>query len=277
MSEISVVIPVHNEEAVLAHCLDGILADARPGEFEIIVACNDCSDHSAEVAKSYGAPVHVVETAARGKVIALNLGDAAATCFPRFYIDADVQISTAALRAVAERLRRGEALAAAPAIEVEVEGRSWPIRAYYAIWIRLPWVRESMIGSGVVGVSEAGRRRFDRFPPVPADDYWLSAQFAPAERVAVAEFTFAIEGSRSLWGLVRRKARILAWNRLTRDAVRGAPGLEPRRGAAALLSVLRREPRLWPQVIMYAAIAPLAHLYGRWLVLRNSTTWLRDR
>ena len=57
--------------------------NAEPGEMEIIVVCNGCKDDTADVARAFGDPVKVVETEIPSKIKALNLGDEAATCFPR--------------------------------------------------------------------------------------------------------------------------------------------------------------------------------------------------
>ncbi|MGD9408165.1 MAG: glycosyltransferase, partial [Gammaproteobacteria bacterium] len=45
---ISVVIPAHDEEAVIQRTLGALLRSADPGEFEVIVVCNGCSDATAE-------------------------------------------------------------------------------------------------------------------------------------------------------------------------------------------------------------------------------------
>ena len=57
----SVIIPAHNEEKVLGRCLDALLADSRPGEMEIVVAANGCTDRTVEIARGYCNPVRVVE------------------------------------------------------------------------------------------------------------------------------------------------------------------------------------------------------------------------
>ena len=46
----SVVIAAHNEEALLGRCLDALLSDAEPGEFEVVVVPNGCTDSTARVA-----------------------------------------------------------------------------------------------------------------------------------------------------------------------------------------------------------------------------------
>ena len=54
---ISVVIPAHNEEKYIKRCIDSIkYADSVfPGNTEIIVVCNRCTDHTADIAKENGA------------------------------------------------------------------------------------------------------------------------------------------------------------------------------------------------------------------------------
>ena len=59
---ISVVIPAHNEEVVLGRGLDGVLSGALLGEIDVVVVCNGCSDGTADVARSYGDRVRVIET-----------------------------------------------------------------------------------------------------------------------------------------------------------------------------------------------------------------------
>ena len=58
----SVVIPAHNEQAVLGRCLKSLLGEAEPGELEVVVVCNSCPDQTQQVARSFGPDVCVVET-----------------------------------------------------------------------------------------------------------------------------------------------------------------------------------------------------------------------
>src|SRR5690242_7161518 len=75
----SVVIPAHNEATVIGRLLAGLLADAQPGEFDVIVVPNGCTDGTAAVAEKFGSAVTVVSTDIPSKYQALRLGDRYAT------------------------------------------------------------------------------------------------------------------------------------------------------------------------------------------------------
>jgi glycosyltransferase involved in cell wall biosynthesis len=184
---ISVVIPAHNEERVIARCLDALIGGSNPGELEVIVVCNGCSDATADVASRYGDPVRVINTATPGKSNALAMGDEAAQGFSRFYVDADVVVTLDASRQMAERLGHGNVMAVSPAIRWNLDGASWAVRAFYDIDRRLPSHLQTIGGSGVYAVSEKGHQRLGRFPPLTADDAFVRNSFAVHERQTVKE------------------------------------------------------------------------------------------
>lgn len=53
----SVIIPARNEEKYIGRCLDSLAAAAKayPGQVEVIVMINRCTDRTADIAESYGA------------------------------------------------------------------------------------------------------------------------------------------------------------------------------------------------------------------------------
>ena len=63
----NIIIPAHNEEASIGRCLSALLSGSHPGEFEIIVVCNGCSDGTANVARGFGSTVRVVELEVRAE------------------------------------------------------------------------------------------------------------------------------------------------------------------------------------------------------------------
>ncbi len=276
---ISIVIPAHDEEAVLGRCLDAILSGIEPGEdIDVVVVPNGCKDRTADVARGYGGRVKVIETPVPSKTNALNLGDAAARGFPRFYIDADVVLSLASIRHIAARLEGGSVPAASPAMQVDLSGSSWPVRAFYAVWTRLPYVREGMIGVGVYALSEAGRRRFEKFPDVIADDGYVRMLFTAAERARVDEAPVRVVAPAKLGDLVRVKAR----SRLGGfELARRFPDLVARERAAKGYGgagrVIALRPWLWPHAVVYLWVNLSARRRAaRQLANRAAYVWERD-
>ena len=204
---ISIVIPARNESLVIGRALKAIVAGSTPEEIEVIVVCNGCTDETAAVAREFGAPVRVIETDVGGKANALNLGDQAASAFPRIYADADVVLSLDTVRALAARLKKGDVFAVAPQPYIRVDGCSLYVRAYYDIRSRLPSAREGIGGSGVYALSDAGRRRFSEFPNVTADDGYVRIQFKPHERETLDDVRSIVFAPRTIKDLILIRAR----------------------------------------------------------------------
>jgi hypothetical protein len=270
----SIVVPACNEEHVVGRMLATLLEDAAPGEFEVVVVANGCHDATAARARAFAPQVQVLETSVASKANALDLGDRAATVFPRLYIDADVTVDAAAVRAVADVLDTGEARAAAPRLEIDLSGRPWTVRAYYAVWARTAYARAGSLGSGFYGVSGAGRARFDRFPDLIADDLFVPGLFAPHERVVVADHAFVQPAPRDRASLVRRRVRAAAG---TLQYRRLHPEGHVVGGAGGLGRELLARPADWPAAAAYLSVRLEAQRRARRKLRRGGLgTWERD-
>jgi glycosyltransferase involved in cell wall biosynthesis len=272
---ISVIIPAHDEEQVIGRCLSALLRDAGRDELDVVVVCNGCRDGTAAVARGFGPQVRVIETVVASKSHALNLGDQAARGFPRFYVDADIVVTADAIRAVADVLRHGPFLAASPRMTVDLTDRPWTVRAFYDVWMRLPYCRRE-IGSGVYGVSREGRTRFDRFPPITADDGFFRLSFRPEQRTVVDACCFTITPPRSVRGIVRIKTRSYFGGA---ELQRQFPALMCNESAhhGRALYKLSRRPTSWPALLVYGYVKVASRLCGRWRLLRGDhRTWERD-
>lgn len=272
---LSVIVPAHDESMTVGRCLAALLADAEPGELEVVVVCNGCHDNTAEVARSFGSPVTVVEIDTASKYLALRAGDAHAHGFPRFYIDADVVAGTQDLREVAAVLDRGEALVAAPAMRMALDGRPWHVRSFYRMWMRVPYVQRALVGCGFYALSESGRRRFGEFPDLIADDTFVLSCFEEAERCSVQSARFVVEAPRDCRGLVHRMTRSYLGNRQLQQRF-GPRGRQPG-GRSAWLGVLRRQPSLLSSAPVYLLVCATAHLRARRQASRRDfSRWERD-
>ncbi|MUN37161.1 glycosyltransferase [Actinomadura sp. NEAU-AAG5] len=272
---VSIVIPAHNEARVIGRLLDGLLGAAEPGELDIVVVPNGCTDATAQVAASYGPSVRVVESSEASKAAALRIGDEAARGFPRLYVDADVELGTADVRALADALERPEVAAAAPSRRLDMTGRPWPVRSYYRVWTRLPEVRRGLFGRGVVAVTERGHARLAALPRVIADDLASSLAFGPAERTVVASAAVTVHPPRTLADLLRRRERAAAGVEQLERADLDQAGGSARTTPSDLLAMLRREPSLAPHLAVFLSITVLAR--ARQARRRgNYTAWQRD-
>lgn len=273
---ISVIVPAHDESAVIERCLQALLQGARPDALEIVVVCNGCSDDTAARARRFGTPVRVLETPVASKSHALNLGDRSARGFPRFYVDADVCLPFASLERVAEVLCQGTILAAAPRLQVDLSDVSWAVRAYHAIWMRLPYVRQEMLGSGVYALSERGRRRFDEFPDIIADDEFVRFRFQPDEKASVADASFVVIPPRTLRALVHINVRRRAGDFEIRQRFPEAAQRHAARQRFELLGLTRR-PGLWPALAVYVGVRGATLVAFAWRRRRGQhKRWARD-
>jgi glycosyltransferase involved in cell wall biosynthesis len=268
-----VIVPAHNEAGVIGRLL-GPLAQAS--EFELIVVANGCSDETAQVASSYGTTVRVLSIAEASKRAAMRAGDDAAQSFPRIYVDADVEIGPSDIKALADALAAPGILAAAPRRQLALDGRPWPVRSFYAVWTRLPEVRQGLFGRGVIAVNAAGHARLASLPPLQADDLAASLSFAPTERLVVSAACSVVHAPWTTRDLLRRRIRV-ATGVLQVGKTQGAPASTARTRPAELLAIIRADPRLVPSVAVFASTALIAQRGARRAARRGDySTWMRD-
>ncbi|MEE4544770.1 glycosyltransferase family 2 protein [Streptomyces sp. V4-01] len=287
----SIVIPAHNEEQVIGRLLDALTAGAKPadgpGEFDIVVVCNGCTDATAREAARPG--VTVVEIPVPSKHAALRAGDEHARGYPRLYVDADVVIDAAGVRVLADAVDPAAGVpAAAPGRDLPLAGCAWRVRAYYRVWQLLPAVREGLFGRGVIALSEAGHARIADLPPLMADDLAASLAFGPHERRVVEEARVTVLPPRTWADLIRRRVRAdtsshqLERHQAATPAESGAaaePSAPPsaRTSTADLRTLLLGRPWLLPHMAVFLAAAVIARRRSRRAVESGDFgTWQRD-
>lgn len=276
---ISVVVPAHNEAELIGAVLGRLLEGPEASEIDVVVVCNGCTDETASIARRYD--VKVIELSEASKSAALNAGDRASGGFPRFYVDADIDVTAADLLRAAQALEPG-VHAVSPRMAVDLERRPWAVRAFYDVWLQLPYCK-SLIGSGVYGLDEVGRSRFDEFPPIIADDLFARLHLQPSERMVVEDATFTLRAPLTVAALVKVKTRShLGWLQLR--SIR--PDLFANEDAEhrTALRELARRRHAWPEIGAYILIrqvsrwrAALQHRrgdHGRWE--RDETTRTGD-
>ncbi len=273
---VSIVIPAHNEEATIGRCLSRLLGEGSSESLRVVVACNGCSDGTAEVARKFGDRVTVVETDVASKVYAMNLGDEISEGFPRFYMDADVVLSPNDIREVERTLESGTILAAAPRMQMDFSNASWAVRAFYRVWMALPYTRAGMMGVGVYALSDEGRRRFGRFPDIIADDGYIRVLFKPHERAAVDAAKSIVKAPSTLAGLIKIKTRSRLGGFQLAKLYPELMSNDDKDYGAAIWDILKR-PSLWPCVPVYLYVNLTAKRRAlRQLRQLDQYVWERD-
>lgn len=119
MSNVSVIIPAHNEEKYIVRCIKSIKKAARmiDGKTEIIVVCNRCTDKTASLAEANGARVLYNEDRCIAKV--RNAGITAATGEIILTIDADNRMTKGTIQEACELLESGEYIGGGAPIRFE--------------------------------------------------------------------------------------------------------------------------------------------------------------
>ena len=98
----------------------------------------------------------------------------------------------------------------------------------------------------------SGRARFDVFPAVLADDFFLDSLFGPDEKVVVPDVVSVVGAPSSTRVLLRRLARVRRGNRELRVSARRC-GRPPGRGTRVAAESRPARPRLLPAAVTYVS------------------------
>ena len=112
--KLAIVIPAHNEEQLIARCVRSVASsDKSPGQREIVVIADNCTDETAARAAAAGARVlerRNLEQRGKGYALRLAFETLQAEGFDAFLvIDADSMVSTNLIAETLQRLNQGAA------------------------------------------------------------------------------------------------------------------------------------------------------------------------
>jgi glycosyltransferase involved in cell wall biosynthesis len=270
----SVIIAAHNEAAVIAGLLTALTKDNH--DFDIVVVCNGCSDNTAEIARTFGHPVRVIETEVANKANALNLGDEAALDFPRIYVDGDITVDGDTIMALSQALQNGDFLAAGVAPIMDTAGCSAGVKAFYSIKNRLPSSRVGMAGSGLYAMSEAGRKRFEKFPAVVSDDLFARVLFNETERTTLPGRHSVVYAAKTVKALLIQRTRSAFGSgqvaQLYPELLKNNSGANSK----ALLALFCN-PFLWASLAIYIYVTFRSKLKAKRLLREAGYFWEREQ
>ncbi|WP_345530296.1 glycosyltransferase family 2 protein [Nocardioides endophyticus] len=270
----SVVIPAHDEAAVIARTLVALARGVRPDAFEVVVVCNGCTDDTAVVARTIAPLARVIEIPQPSKAEAVRVGNAAASLFPRIHLDADVELTGRDVVALVRAIDQDGLLAAGPRRVQPTAGCARTVRWYYGFWEQLPRVRSGLFGRGAFALSVEGQRRVSELPTMLNDDLGVDTVFAAGEYRIVDEAVVTVRPPRTLRDLLRRRVRVATGNTQAASLGLRAGGGVP---LAEVGRTARRSPRLAAQLPIFLGVTLLARIGARRAVRAGDfTSWLRD-
>lgn len=267
-SAISLIIPAHNEGAVIERTLRSVLSNRFERPRQIIVVANGCTDDTAQRARSVGPAIEVIETKAGNKTHALNLGDQAARYFPRAFMDADVLLSENVLEQVCAAFERPGVRLVAPECRHVYRGFNPLLAGYYQLWRSLPYVQRDTMARGFFAIDRELRGRFAEFPPLTADDKFIRNLTRPDERCVAQGCWTTVYMPATFADLLAVKTR---WTYGNLELSQQRPDLnvnDQQQHAGAMEHLLKR-PWLWPHVPTFLFV----YAYAR----RKAQKRLRER
>jgi glycosyltransferase involved in cell wall biosynthesis len=248
-----IVIPAHNEAAVIKRTLETLL-NGLSDQTRVIVACNGCTDATAEIARSFGERVEVHDIPESSKIAAINHAEDGLEDFPRLYQDADVLLSGESAEKLIALLRKPGVVSAEPIARYDTSNCSFLARVFYRVWTALHCQDVGRIGCGVYSLTRESRARFGAFPPIIADDGYVRAHLGPDEIRQVDDASTVVFGPRTIRALIRAKARVrIGVNELQQQFPELWSGRE-RVSQPFMSKVFRLSPLIWPQLPIYAVI-----------------------
>ncbi|MDQ7090855.1 MAG: glycosyltransferase [Methylococcales bacterium] len=272
---ISIIIPAHNEEASINRCLSALTRPNSDYKVQIIVVCNGCHDKTADLVNAFDSTITCLETEVASKSHALNLGDEVATFYPRIYLDADVILTIEAVNALCLTLTDEKFLATSSCIKMDLDSSSWFVRAFYEVWLNLPYCKAGMIGSGVYALSKKGRERFQKFPDIIADDGYVRCLFTESERPLTVDCYSTVTAPHDLMSLIKITTRSRVGCYELREKFPDLISNEAKNYQTALIDFLLNFKQ-WPKIMVYVGINIITRVRAKYQIIRKITVWERD-
>lgn len=271
---ISIIIPAHNEASGITQCLQALIKPMLNYNLQIIVVCNGCKDNTYSIVKALDPAIICLETHIASKSNALNLGDQEARFYPRIYLDADVVLTIEAVKALCLTLSNKDYLATSSRVKMNLSSSSWFVRAFYEIWLDLPYCKAGMIGSGVYALSEKGRNRFQRFPDIIADDGYVRCLFTETER-PLSNCYSTVTAPKDLISLIKITTRSRLGRYELKEKFPHLLNNEVKDYKGAMIGLLGNF-KLWSKIIVYVGVNMITRIRANYQYNREITQWERD-
>ena len=282
----TVIIPAYNEEAKILPLLAGLADGIEQRRFQVIVACNGCRDRTVELVRRHHPAVTCLDIATPSKTNAINQAEALKPGFPRLYVDADIEIDSAAVMRLINLLRsRSTPALVAPRAVPITDHSSTAVKWFYAAWQKTIFFRTQGFGSGVYGLNLAARQKFTEFPPIISDDGFVRTLGHDVAILVSENAQSRVQAPRGLGDLLAIKIRSKLGKRQLEQWVDGTTAKptavatpdDPQGKTPAGHQAIFLTPPSLPELLTYIGINLTAKLCASWHAARMQRyRWQRD-
>ncbi len=275
----TIIIAAYNEASTIQNTLttltDSTSTVSGISTFQILVICNGCSDNTAELVTQNFPQVHCYSIEQASKALAIQTAESLNPGFPRLYLDADIELSNAnALTLFSLASNTQSAALFIPSSVTIKDQSSVLVRRFYSAWQKTPYTKVLGYGAGAYLLNSAGRKRFNVWPELIADDAFVRSQFSTEEIQIVAECKVLVKAPKDLRSLIAVKARSKRGNlELKRYfELNSSNKYDHKQGKRHRLS-----PTNTPNIIVYILVNLIALAIAKAQHLTGSKKWLRDQ
>lgn len=273
MTLATILIPAHNEVAVIERTLLHLSRGMSLADFRIVVIANACSDATAAKSRSVLPQAVVIETDKAGKCNALNLGYKEADPHkPVICLDADLDVTAESLTSLLVPILEGSALAACGQMDVRASESSPLVRAYYKGWRANPYFDRGKFG-GLFALSAEAAKTIFPLPEITADDEFIRRSFSAKEKAFVTDCRFVARAPMGLASLFNVRCRSL---RGTREVQSMGLGKMEGSSVKAVLGRALRQPSSALPIIVYLAVNTSARIVLVLRLFEKPGQWERD-
>jgi glycosyltransferase involved in cell wall biosynthesis len=259
----TIILPAYNESLVIGRTLATLKKLEKLTPLQIIVACNGCSDSTAEIAKGFN--VNVIEIEKAGKIGALNAACQMIQGDVVVFLDADLIIFPSDILDLINAINHTTCKLAIGTMQVDVTNSSILVKSFYKGWLFNPYFNNGKAG-GVYAMSTPLIVNLIPFPDITNDDEWIYRN-VPCQWIShVKSCVFIALAPRTMRNLLKVRMRVFRGNKELLSYCKPKLNQSRMNYLNAYINNLFKKPLHAPHFIFFALISI-------WLRIRYRLGW----
>jgi hypothetical protein len=142
------------------------------------------------------------------KALAIRHAESFSPGFPRLYLDADIKLEAADAKSMFDAAsERVSPALIVPGSRVITEHSQSAVKRFYRTWYNTRFVQHLGFGAGAYLLNQPGRRRFEEWPILIADDGYVRSQFNVSEIEVLHSIKVTVKAPLTTCTLIKVKSR----------------------------------------------------------------------